>query len=72
MLMSDGFGRIKRWDLNHFNDDAHAEEVDFIFTRLGHQSWTDRRFRCCVRRTLLDPRLNGLAGIITVNSFSNI
>ena len=34
MLMSDGFGRIKRWDLNHFNDDAHAEQVHFIFTRL--------------------------------------
>ena len=52
MLMSDGFGRIKRWDLNHFNDDAHAEEVHFIF--IQHQSWTERCFRCCVRRTLLD------------------
>ena len=31
--MSDGFGRLKRWDLNHFNDDSHAEEVHFIFTR---------------------------------------
>ena len=50
MLMSDGFGRIKRWDLNHFNDDAHAEEVHF-FTQ--HQSWTDRCFRYYVRRTLL-------------------
>ena len=38
--MSDGFGRLKRWDLNHFNDDSHAEEVHFIFT--GHQSSTDR------------------------------
>ena len=51
MLMSDGFGRIKRWDLNHFNDDAHAEEVHYIL--IQHQSWTDRCFRYCVRRTLL-------------------
>ena len=63
MLMSDGFGRIKRWDLNHFNDDAHAEEVHFIFTRLDHQSWTDRCFRYCVRRTLL-------AIVSTVERFS--
>ena len=34
MLMSDGFGRLKRWDLNHFNDDSHAEEVHFIFSFL--------------------------------------
>ena len=33
MLMSDGFGRLKRWDLNHFNDDSHAEEV-FAWTVL--------------------------------------
>ena len=34
MLMSDGFGRLKRWDLNHFYDDSHAEEVHFILLEL--------------------------------------
>ena len=69
--MSDGFGRIKRWDLNHFNDDAHAEEVHFLPNiRVGRIGVSDT-----VSAELcwpLYPPLNGLAGIITVNSFSNI